>query len=91
MSFKVTSVIDGDTFDVSPSWKWDNGKTGSRVRIANYDAKETGERGGKTATRKLTNLIYGKHVELKNAVNISYGRIVCDVYLNGVNIVQQLS
>lgn len=85
MSFKVTSVIDGDTFDVKPGWKWDD-KNGERVRIANYDAKEADEWGGKTATQKLKDLIQGKEVELKNAVNISYGRVVCDVYLKGKDI-----
>ena len=90
MTFKVTNVVDGDTFDVSPNWNWD-GKTGDRVRIANLYAPEVSERGGNAATQRLVNLIGRKDVELKNAVNMSYGRIVCDVYLNGVNIVSQLS
>ena len=37
--FSVTSIIDGDTFAVSPEWKW-NGETGTRVRPAGYDAPE---------------------------------------------------
>lgn len=37
--FRVTSIIDGDTFEVSPEWKW-NGETGTRVRPAGYDAPE---------------------------------------------------
>jgi len=28
-NFTVTRIIDGDTFDVTPQWKW-NGQTGSR-------------------------------------------------------------
>lgn len=28
-TFQVTSIIDGDTFEVSPQWKW-NGQTGTR-------------------------------------------------------------
>lgn len=90
MSFKVTSVIDGDTFDVESGWTWGD-KKGERVRIANYDAAETNEWGGKSATQKLKNLIQGKSVELKNAVNMSYGRIVCDVHLNGKDIKEFLN
>jgi len=89
MSFKVTVVIDGDTFDVSPGWEWD-GKKGDRVRIANFDATELDERGGKSAKQKLKDLIEGKNVELKNAVNLSYGRLVCDVYYNGSDVKTQL-
>ncbi|MBN2777040.1 MAG: thermonuclease family protein [Bacteroidales bacterium] len=85
MSFKVKEVIDGDTFDVTPGWKWD-GKNGDRVRIANLDAAELHQPGGQAAKTKLKNLVEGKAVELKNAVNMSYGRIVCDVHYNGKDI-----
>ncbi len=37
--FSVTSIIDGDTFAVSPEWKW-NGETGTRVRPAGYNAPD---------------------------------------------------
>lgn len=89
MAFKVTRVIDGDTFDVSPDWKWDD-KTGDRVRIANFDAAEADERGGKSATLKLKNLIEGEEVELKKPVNIDRGRLVCDVYHKGEDIKKKL-
>lgn len=32
-TFSVTAVVDGDTFDVSPHWQW-NDQTGNRVRAA---------------------------------------------------------
>lgn len=89
MSFNVKEVIDGDTFDVTPGWKWD-GKEGDRIRIANLDAPELSEKGGQAAKTKLKNLIEGKDVELKNAVNLSYGRLVCDVYYNGKDVKNQL-
>jgi len=84
-SFKVISVIDGDTFDVSPQWRW-NGQEGSRVRPAGYDAPELHQPGGQTAKDKLTRLILGKQVELGNAHRIDRGRLVCDVYYNGKNL-----
>lgn len=84
--FKVTNIIDGDTFDVSPGWKW-NDNTGSRVRPAGYDAPEMSERGGQAAKDKLTSLLYGKSVELGEAYRVDRGRLVCKVLLNGVNLV----
>ena len=37
--FRVSVVIDGDTFEVANGWKW-NGQSGSRVRPTGYDAPE---------------------------------------------------
>jgi endonuclease YncB( thermonuclease family) len=86
---KVTNVVDGDMFDVTPNWNW-QGQTGRRVRIANYDAPELSAVEGEAAKLKLSNLILGKPVELKNCVNTSFDRLVCDVYLDGSNIVNYL-
>lgn len=83
--FKVTSVVDGDTFDVSPEWKWE-GQSGSRVRPTGYDAPEIHASGGPAAKAKLEGLILGKQVELRAAVKVDRGRLVCDVYLNGKNL-----
>lgn len=88
MSFNVTKVIDGDTFEVSPNWKWGDDKKGNRVRIAGFDAAEADTKEGKKATQQLKDLIEGEDVELKNPGTLSYGRLVCDVYLNGENIVE---
>jgi endonuclease YncB( thermonuclease family) len=38
-TFRVTSIIDGDTSEVSPEWKW-NGEAGTRIRPAGYDTPE---------------------------------------------------
>lgn len=86
-SFKVISVIDGDTFDVSPQWRW-NGQEGNRVRPAGYDAPELHQPGGQAAKDKLSRLILGKQVELGNAHRIDRGRLVCEVYYNGKNLAE---
>ena len=78
MSFKVTEVIDGDTFEVSPNWKWKE-ETGNRVRPTGYDTPEKGQPGYEAAKDKLAKLILGKEVELKNPIKITYGRLLCDV------------
>lgn len=83
--FKVTNVIDGDTFDVSPQWKW-NGQNGSRIRPTGYDAPELQAYGGQAAKDKLTRLVLEKSVELRAAHRIDRGRLVCDVYFGGNNL-----
>ncbi len=77
--FTVTSIIDGDTFDVSPQWKW-NGEMGARVRPTGYDAPELYAYGGQAAKDKLSRLLLGGEVELRTAHKVDRGRLVCDVY-----------
>ena len=83
--FTVTAIIDGDTFEVTPRWKW-NGDTGTRVRPTGYDATELYAYGGQSAKDKLSNLILGKEVDLRTAHKIDRGRLVCDVYYQGRNL-----
>ena len=85
MNFRVTEVIDGDTFKVSENWKW-KGHSGDTVRPTGYDTPEENEPGYNEATLKLKKLILGKDVELKNPVKLSFERLVCDVYIGGKNI-----
>ena len=65
-TFNVTSIIDGDTFEVSPQWQW-NGQTGTRVRPAGYNAPELHTHGGEVAKNKLSKLILGDQVDLRTA------------------------
>lgn len=88
--FQVIEVIDGDTFKVSPNWEWD-GKTGDTVRPLGYDTPEIGEPEHEQMTQELSELILGKNVELKNVVNMTYGRILCDVYIGGNNLASYFS
>lgn len=84
---KVTRIIDGDTFRVSPGWQW-RGHTGNLVRPTGYDAPERDEDpvGWATAKRKLAQLILGKDVDLGNSYKVDRGRLVCDVFYNGRNL-----
>ena len=84
-AFTVTSVIDGDTFEVTPSWKW-SGQTGTRVRPTGYDAPELHAPGGQAAKEKLSKLILGKQVDLRKAYKVDRGRLVCDVFFKGRNL-----
>ena len=84
-TFTVISIVDGDTFDVSPEWKW-NGQTGNRVRPTGYDAPELYAYGGQAAREKLSQLILNQKVELGSAYKIDHGRLVCDVFFNNHNL-----
>ena len=65
--FTVSSIIDGDTLEVSGGWKW-NGETGSRVRPTGYDAAELRASGGQAAKDKLQRLTLGKQIELARPI-----------------------
>lgn len=80
--FRVSKIIDGDTFEVAEGWKW-NGKSGSRVRPTGYNAPELHTAAGLLAKQKLTKLIQGEIVSFGDAYRIDHGRLVCDVYYNG--------
>lgn len=87
--FTVVSVVDGDTFDVTPRWEW-HGQSGTRVRIAGYDAPESYQYGGAAATNRLRSLILDRPVELREAHRVDRGRLVADVYLRGLSLAEQL-
>jgi len=85
--FTVINIIDGDTFDVSPGWRWE-GQSGERVRPTGYNAPELSTYGGEQAKQKLYRLIYGKSIELGSAYKVDRGRLVCDVYFEGRNLAE---
>lgn len=80
--FMVKQIIDGDTFEVNPGWKWQQ-QTGERIRPTGYAAPEMNTMAGQTAKARLARMIIGKQVELGSAYRIDRGRLVCDVYFNG--------
>ena len=80
--FTVIGIVDGDTFDVSPQWRWSD-QAGSRIRPTGYDAPELNTLAGLIAKDKLSRLIVGKVVEIGSPHRIDRGRLVCDVFFNG--------
>lgn len=86
-TFTVSAVVDGDTFDVKPGWKW-QGQTGTRVRPTGYDAPELRNRDGAAAKAALEWRILGKTVELGTGHRVDRGRLVCEVYVNGKNLAE---
>lgn len=83
--YKVTEVIDGSTFTVSPGWKWQD-QRGYTIRIAGYSAPGIDESEGQIAKNKLSDLVLGRYVELRTARKVENGHLVCDVFFPGVNL-----
>ena len=67
----VTRVIDGDTFQTASRKK--------SIRLANVNAPEKNQKGGRAATKALRNLIKGEKVTVDTVARDVYGRAVANV------------
>lgn len=88
-SFTVTAVIDANTFEVSPVWVYGD-ESGEKVQATGYDPPKSGK-SGLAAEQKLSVLIQNKKVELDSPHGIERGRLICDVYFEGVNLAHHFS
>jgi len=86
-TFRVTSIIDGDTYEVSPEWKW-NGETGTRVRPAGYDIPELQTAKGQKAKDSLSKLIIGQPVELKTDYKVDRGQLICEGFFGNKDLAE---
>jgi endonuclease YncB( thermonuclease family) len=84
MSYFVTKIINGETFQVTPGWEWDNA-TGDRVILKGFRPPERGQPGYEEACEKLRGLILNQQVELKPE-KIIHGSLVCEVFIKDVNL-----
>ena len=97
ITLHVSRVIDGDTFEgrldnggnsgVNP---WMVQLTKIVVRVSGIDAPERGQWYGDVATLHLQWLISGKAVDLKLKQKDAYGRWIATVYLDGVDISEEM-
>ena len=71
---KGKRAIDGDTFEIM---------SGARIRIADYNAPEMNQRGGKSTKQRLSKLNRGKTLGISNELGKSYGRSVRRVTVRG--------
>ena len=83
-SFTVEAVVDGNTLIISPSWKLDN-ETGDTIRATGYNPPKSGSEGMK-AEQKLSIMVQNKQIELAEPKGVERGKLICDVYFNGINI-----
>jgi endonuclease YncB( thermonuclease family) len=77
---KVVGVSDGDTLTVLISGRQ------TKVRLAEIDAPEKRQSFGERSKQSLSDLVYGKRVEVKHEDRDHYGRIVGRVYTEGLDV-----
>lgn len=77
---RVVGVADGDTITVL-----DNQKTQHKIRLAGIDAPEKNQAFGVASKRSLSDLVYGKQVEVDWTKHDRYGRTVGKVVVNDVD------
>ena len=78
---KVVAVTDGDTVKVL-----DANKAEHVVRLSGIDAPEKRMAFGQRSKQSMSDLVYGKWVEVEGEKNDRYGRLVGKVLLNGRDI-----
>lgn len=88
---KVVKVYDGDTFTIVTKI-YDEPVCKIRVRLAGIDTPELKGCNGNEKTMalvardKLSELILGKIVRLDNVTYEKYGRLLCQVYVDNINV-----
>jgi endonuclease YncB( thermonuclease family) len=78
---RVVDVSDGDTVTVV-----DANSTQYKIRLTGIDAPEKAQAYGQKAKESLSDLVFGKLVEVEWSKQDRYGRIVGKIKLNGVDI-----
>jgi hypothetical protein len=89
-TFKVECIIDGNTFEVSPRWKLEDGVTGNLVQAVGYDAPKSGKE-AMNVEQRLSIMLQNKKVQLGTPHGVQDDKLLCDVYFNGVNLADYFS
>ena len=79
--FRVVAVSDGDTVRVLSS-----GNREMKCRLHGIDAPETSQSMGQASKASLSDMIYRKTVDVEVIDQDQYGRSVCRIVLNGVDV-----
>lgn len=93
---KVIRVSDGDTITVRSEqtcFTGENcryGKLQYRIRLAEIDTPESDQPYGQQATDALSALVAGKTIKIEQTDKDRYGRIIANLYVNGVWVNQEL-
>ena len=83
MAFKVRTIKDSHNIVVVPHWIFRT-INGDQVKIVGYG--EPSQEAKSFVIDKLKKLLIDSEIELKNPQCITEGALVCEVFLNGVNI-----
>jgi len=79
-SGNVVGISDGDTIKVL------TGKTVTKIRLYGIDCPEKGQAFGRIAKRFVSEMVFGRQVEIKPMDQDRYGRTVAWVYVDGKNL-----
>lgn len=77
---KVIGVLDGDTIEVL-----DASKTPHRIRLAGIDAPEKAQPFGQRSKEHLSDLVFGRQVDVQAGKTDKYGRTVGKVVVKGID------
>ncbi len=80
ISGRVVGVSDGDTITIL-----DNTNTQYKIRLGGIDAPEKKQAFGNVSKQSLSNMVYGKDVDVDWQKQDRYGRTVGKVIVNGLN------
>lgn len=80
ISGRVVSVTDGDTITVL-----DQTNTQFKIRLAGIDAPEKKQAFGQVSKKALSDLVYGKQVNVEYEKQDRFGRTIGKVLINGVD------
>ena len=86
MKLEVKSVITPDSFELKSPWEFDD-ESGYIVVIRGINTTQASEKEIPRARERLSKLILNKRIQLKNPTLLSRGKVYCDVYFKGENIV----
>lgn len=82
---KVVGVTDGDTVKVLTS-----DRKQLKVRLAEIDTPERKQPWGTRAKQALSDLVFGKYVDVRPVTVDRYGRTVAHLYLGSLNVNKEM-
>lgn len=77
---KVVRVLDGDTIEVL----FDNQTR--KIRLAQIDAPEKSQAFGQRSKQSLSDLVFGKHIQVAVETKDRYGRLVGRIYYGSIDV-----
>lgn len=77
---KVVGIADGDTLTLL-----DSTNAQHRIRLAGIDSPEKGQPFGDHCKKSLSDLVYGRTVEVESSKLDRYGRVIGKVLLDGLD------
>lgn len=80
-SFRVVGIMDGDTIKVLSG-----NRQQVKCRLYGIDAPETAQPSGEASKISLSDMVFGKVVNVEVLDQDQYGRSVCRIVLNGVDV-----